>query len=105
MRLRARDQRRRTATASNEVRGVTGSTAVLVDVGADHNFLLDPPTGKSSLTVQFVDEHFVDSYYPTIENTFQKLVKHKGQEYQLDIIDTAGQVRSFTRSTFSRDSS
>lgn len=49
-------------------------------------------TGKSSLTVQFVDQHFVDSYYPTIENTFTKIVKHKGSEYQLDIIDTAGQV-------------
>ncbi|SCZ88865.1 BZ3500_MvSof-1268-A1-R1_Chr2-1g04691 [Microbotryum saponariae] len=47
--------------------------------------------GKSSLTVQFVDSHFVDSYYPTIENTFQKVVKYKGQDFNLDIIDTAGQ--------------
>ncbi|GAA5872174.1 hypothetical protein JCM3774_002286 [Rhodotorula dairenensis] len=47
--------------------------------------------GKSSLTVQFVDQHFVDSYYPTIENTFTKIVKYKGSEYQLDITDTAGQ--------------
>ncbi|GAA6034015.1 hypothetical protein JCM8097_000650 [Rhodosporidiobolus ruineniae] len=47
--------------------------------------------GKSSLTVQFVDSHFVDSYYPTIENTFQKIVKYKGQDYSLDIVDTAGQ--------------
>ncbi|ORY52822.1 ras-2 [Leucosporidium creatinivorum] len=47
--------------------------------------------GKSSLTVQFVDSHFVDSYYPTIENTFQKVVKYKGQDFHLDIIDTAGQ--------------
>lgn len=45
------------------------------------------------MTVQFVDQHFVDSYYPTIENTFQKVVKYKGQEFNLDIIDTAGQVR------------
>ena len=49
--------------------------------------------GKSSLTVQFVDSHFVDSYYPTIENTFQKVVKYKGHDFNLDIIDTAGQVR------------
>lgn len=47
------------------------------------------------MTVQFVDQHFVDSYYPTIENTFTKIVKHKGSEYQLDIIDTAGQVPTF----------
>ena len=49
--------------------------------------------GKSSLTVQFVDGHFVESYYPTIENTFSKIVKYKGQDYATEIIDTAGQVR------------
>ncbi|KFY12910.1 hypothetical protein V492_03597 [Pseudogymnoascus sp. VKM F-4246] len=47
--------------------------------------------GKSSLTVQFVDGHFVESYYPTIENTFSKVIKFKGQEFATDIIDTAGQ--------------
>jgi hypothetical protein len=50
--------------------------------------------GKSSLTVQFVDGHFVESYYPTIENTFSKVIKYKGQEYATEIIDTAGQVCS-----------
>lgn len=48
--------------------------------------------GKSSLTVQFVENHFVESYYPTIENTFSKTIKYKGQEYTTEIIDTAGQV-------------
>lgn len=48
--------------------------------------------GKSSMTVQFVDGHFVDSYYPTIENTFSKMIKYKNQEYATEIIDTAGQV-------------
>ena len=52
-------------------------------------------TGKSSLTVQFVDGHFVESYYPTIENTFSKVIKYKGQEYATEIIDTAGQVCCF----------
>ncbi|QSL65239.1 hypothetical protein MERGE_002548 [Pneumocystis wakefieldiae] len=47
--------------------------------------------GKSSLTVQFVEGHFVESYYPTIENTFNKTIKCKGQEYAAEIIDTAGQ--------------
>ncbi|KAI9834384.1 MAG: GTP-binding protein [Sarea resinae] len=47
--------------------------------------------GKSSLTVQFVDGHFVESYYPTIENTFSKVIKYKGQDYATEIIDTAGQ--------------
>jgi Ras family protein len=54
--------------------------------------LIEGP-GKSSLTVQFVDGVFVESYYPTIENTFSKVIKYKGQEYATEIIDTAGQVR------------
>lgn len=48
--------------------------------------------GKSSLTVQYVDEHFVDSYYPTIENTFSKIIKYRGQDFATEIVDTAGQV-------------
>ena len=52
----------------------------------------DGEQGKSSLTVQFVDGHFVESYYPTIENTFSKVIKYKGQDYATEIIDTAGQV-------------
>nr|XP_022338697.1 GTP-binding protein Rheb homolog [Crassostrea virginica] len=47
--------------------------------------------GKSSVTIQFVENHFVDSYDPTIENTFQKTLKIRGQEYSLQVIDTAGQ--------------
>ena len=48
--------------------------------------------GKSSLTVQFVDGHFVDSYYPTIENTFSKVIRHRSQDFATEIVDTAGQV-------------
>ncbi|KAI4204370.1 MAG: hypothetical protein LQ350_001126 [Teloschistes chrysophthalmus] len=47
--------------------------------------------GKSSLTVQFVEGHFVESYYPTIENTFSRLIKCGGQEFATEIVDTAGQ--------------
>ncbi|XP_013779471.1 GTP-binding protein Rheb homolog isoform X2 [Limulus polyphemus] len=47
--------------------------------------------GKSSLTIQFVEGQFVDSYDPTIENTFTKTVKIRGQEYFLKLVDTAGQ--------------
>ncbi|KAL2884732.1 GTP-binding protein rhb1 [Ceratocystis lukuohia] len=46
--------------------------------------------GKSSIAVQFTEGHFVDSYYPTIENTFIKPLRFKGQEYQAEIVDTAG---------------
>jgi len=48
--------------------------------------------GKSSLVIQFIENHFVESYYPTIESTFAKSVNYKGVEYDCDIIDTAGQV-------------
>lgn len=47
--------------------------------------------GKSSLTVQYVDGHFVDSYYPTIENTFSKVIRYRNQDFAVEIIDTAGQ--------------
>lgn len=47
--------------------------------------------GKSSLVVQFVENQFVSAYYPTIESTFTKSIKHNGVEYECDIIDTAGQ--------------
>jgi len=47
--------------------------------------------GKSSLVKQFIENHFVDSYYPTIESSFVKSVVYKGTEYDCHIIDTAGQ--------------
>ncbi len=47
--------------------------------------------GKSSLAVRYVDGHFVESYYPTIENTFSKEIRYKGQDYATEIVDTAGQ--------------
>lgn len=47
--------------------------------------------GKSSLTIQFIEQRFVDSYEPTIENTFTKTFKVKGQEFFLKLVDTAGQ--------------
>ncbi|KAL9611313.1 MAG: hypothetical protein Q9167_004037 [Letrouitia subvulpina] len=47
--------------------------------------------GKSSLTVQYVEGHFVESYYPTIENTFSRIIKYRGQEFATEIVDTAGQ--------------
>jgi hypothetical protein len=54
-------------------------------------------TGKSSLTVQYCEGHFVESYYPTIENTFSHEIVYKGQTFLTEIIDTAGQVRHTQR--------
>ncbi|XP_034243915.1 GTP-binding protein Rheb homolog isoform X2 [Thrips palmi] len=47
--------------------------------------------GKSSLSIQFVEGQFVDSYDPTIENTFTKSTKVNSQEYEVKVVDTAGQ--------------
>lgn len=47
--------------------------------------------GKSSLTVQYCEGHFVESYYPTIENTFSHEIVYRSQKYLTEIIDTAGQ--------------
>lgn len=41
--------------------------------------------------MRYVDGHFVESYYPTIENTFSKEIRYKGQDYATEIVDTAGQ--------------
>jgi hypothetical protein len=60
-----------------------------------YNYMLIPPSatsGKSSLVIQFTENQFIESYYPTIENTFTKSVSYKGVDYDCDIIDTAGQV-------------
>jgi Ras family protein len=48
-------------------------------------------TGKSSLIVQFVDNLFIEPYYPTMEATHFKQIPHNGVEYDVSIIDTAGQ--------------
>jgi len=47
--------------------------------------------GKSSLSIQFVDGQFVDSYDPTIENTFTTTTRVRNQDYDLKLVDTAGQ--------------
>ncbi|KAJ2939627.1 hypothetical protein O0L34_g14345 [Tuta absoluta] len=47
--------------------------------------------GKSSLIIQFVEGQFVDSYDPTIENTFTKFIRLNSTEYEVKLVDTAGQ--------------
>eukprot|EP00032_Breviata_anathema_P000177 JZ548379.1.p1 GENE.JZ548379.1~~JZ548379.1.p1 ORF type:complete len:186 (+),score=24.23 JZ548379.1:36-593(+) len=46
--------------------------------------------GKSSVTVRFVEDRFVQEYSPTIETTIRKQFKIGNQEYELELIDTAG---------------
>jgi GTPase KRas protein len=47
--------------------------------------------GKSAITVQFVSDHFVEIYDPTIEDFSRKLYHFQGNHYMLEILDTAGQ--------------
>ena len=47
--------------------------------------------GKSALTIQLVQSHFVDEYDPTIEDSYRKQVCIDDEVCLLDILDTAGQ--------------
>lgn len=47
--------------------------------------------GKSALTIQFIQNHFVDEYDPTIEDSYRKQVLIDSETCLLDILDTAGQ--------------
>jgi len=46
--------------------------------------------GKSALTVQFVQNIFVERYDPTIEDSYRKQVEVDGKQCMLEILDTAG---------------
>eukprot|EP01111_Echinosteliopsis_oligospora_P018280 TRINITY_DN8282_c0_g1_i1.p1 TRINITY_DN8282_c0_g1~~TRINITY_DN8282_c0_g1_i1.p1 ORF type:complete len:215 (-),score=51.29 TRINITY_DN8282_c0_g1_i1:87-659(-) len=48
-------------------------------------------TGKSALTIQFVLNHFIIEYDPTIEDSYRKQCQVDGITCLIDILDTAGQ--------------
>ncbi|HIC32136.1 MAG TPA: GTP-binding protein [Flavobacteriaceae bacterium] len=47
--------------------------------------------GKTALTIQFLEDHFITDYYPTIEDSYIKHVIIDDERCDLDILDTAGQ--------------
>jgi len=47
--------------------------------------------GKSALTIQLTQNHFITEYDPTIENSYRKQVNIDDETCMLDILDTAGQ--------------
>lgn len=47
--------------------------------------------GKSALTIQLIQSHFVDEYDPTIEDSYRKQAVIDDKVSILDILDTAGQ--------------
>ncbi|GAM20379.1 hypothetical protein SAMD00019534_035540 [Acytostelium subglobosum LB1] len=46
--------------------------------------------GKSSLTIRYVHNEFIDRYDPTIEDMYRKVVEISGDHFMLEIMDTAG---------------
>ncbi|KAI9683559.1 MAG: Ras GTPase [Trizodia sp. TS-e1964] len=47
--------------------------------------------GKSCLTIQLIQSHFVDEYDPTIEDSYRKQCIIDDEVALLDVLDTAGQ--------------
>jgi len=71
-------------TGENHIRTNDMTEYKLVVVGAGG-------VGKSALTIQLIQNHFVDEYDPTIEDSYRKQVVIDGETCLLDILDTAGQ--------------
>jgi GTPase SAR1 family protein len=52
--------------------------------------ILTAPLPRSALTVQFVQNVFVEKYDPTIEDSYRKNLDIDNESYLLEILDTAG---------------
>ncbi|KAL9646753.1 hypothetical protein ABK040_001175 [Willaertia magna] len=52
--------------------------------------------GKSALTIQYIQQTFVERYDPTIEDSYRKQVEIDDIAVMLDILDTAGQEEYHT---------
>lgn len=48
--------------------------------------------GKSALVVRLMTGRFLHRYDPTLEDEYRKAIDLDGEQYQLCIFDTAGQV-------------
>jgi len=46
--------------------------------------------GKSAITVQYVQNIFVEKYDPTIEDSYRRQMEYEGKQHMLEILDTAG---------------
>ena len=66
-------------------------TLIILEVMPYHVCFTAGGVGKSALTIQLIQNHFVDEYDPTIEDSYRKQVVIDGETCLLDILDTAGQ--------------
>ena len=63
-----------------------------MDVQEHFTALLGPGgVGKTALTMQFVQQNFIEEYDPTIEDNYRKQIKYDGKCILFDIFDTAGE--------------
>jgi hypothetical protein len=85
----AKSKQRKIAVLGSRSKCMVAYVGVLWAAANSHNC---KGVGKSALLVRFVDGHYVESYYPAIENTFSKEMRLGGQDYRVEIIDAAGQV-------------
>ena len=46
---------------------------------------------KTAITLQYVRGEYTESYVPTIEDDFEKIVINNGKTYKIVVVDTAGQ--------------
>ena len=51
----------------------------------------DGGVGKTASTIQFVANHFVEMYDPTIEDSYKRHIVVDDTQFLVDILDTAGQ--------------
>jgi GTPase KRas len=50
----------------------------------------DGGVGKSSITIMFCRNHFIEEYDPTIEDSYTKQIKIEDEDFYLNVLDTAG---------------
>uniref|UniRef100_UPI00358E35DD dexamethasone-induced Ras-related protein 1 n=1 Tax=Myxine glutinosa TaxID=7769 RepID=UPI00358E35DD len=48
--------------------------------------------GKTSIVTRFLNGHFNEQYIPSIDEFHRKLYRIRGEIYQLDVLDTSGNV-------------
>ncbi|EGG21252.1 hypothetical protein DFA_01130 [Cavenderia fasciculata] len=79
-------------------------SAVITKVMAEYRIVCvgGGGVGKSALTIQFIQHHFIDEYDPTIEDSYRKQIIVDDEPCLLDILDTAGQEGFAMRDQYMR---
>jgi len=47
--------------------------------------------GKSAIAVRLVENRFLDTYIPTVHETFHKIIEYQGSDYSLEIVASSDQ--------------